>query len=66
MKECGGVDIYIHIFFTSALVGDEWPPLRSYRFTPGERAPGSHFIGGWVGPRADLDNVEKRNFLSYM
>jgi hypothetical protein len=24
-------------------------------FTPGERAPGTHCIGGWVGPRAGLD-----------
>jgi hypothetical protein len=25
------------------------------RFTPGQRAPGTHCIGGWVGPRAGLD-----------
>jgi hypothetical protein len=25
------------------------------RFTPGERTPGTHWIGGWVGPRAGLD-----------
>ena len=33
---------------------------------PGKR-PGTHFIGGWVGPRADLDGCEKsrphRDFL---
>jgi hypothetical protein len=23
--------------------------------TPGERAPGTHWIGGWVDPRVDLD-----------
>jgi hypothetical protein len=34
------------------------------RFTPGERAPGTHWIGGWVGPRAGLDDVEKRKFLT--
>jgi hypothetical protein len=33
------------------------------RFTPGERAPGTHLIGGWVGPRSGLDVVEKRNIL---
>jgi hypothetical protein len=27
---------------------------------PGERAPGNHWRGGWVSPRADLDAVEKR------
>jgi len=26
-------------------------------FTPRERAPGTHWIGGWVGPRAILDVV---------
>jgi hypothetical protein len=25
------------------------------RFTPGERAPGTHCTGGWVGPTAGLD-----------
>jgi hypothetical protein len=27
-------------------------------FTSGERAPGTHSIVGWVGPRADLDADE--------
>jgi len=33
---------------------------RSGRFTPRQRAPGTHWIGGWVGPRAVLDAVVKR------
>jgi hypothetical protein len=37
---------------TSALDGGEWSPSRSGRFTPRERAPGTHWIRGWVGPRA--------------
>jgi len=28
--------------------------------TPGERAPCSHLIGGWVGPRVVLDAVAKK------
>jgi hypothetical protein len=28
-----------------------------------ERAPCTHWIGGWVGPRAGLDAVEKRRVL---
>jgi hypothetical protein len=32
------------------------------RFTPKERAPGTHWIGDWVGPRAVLDAVVKRKF----
>jgi hypothetical protein len=27
-------------------------------FTPGERAPATHWIGGWVGPTAGLDEVK--------
>jgi hypothetical protein len=26
---------------------------------PQERAPGTHLIGGWVDPRAGLDDMEK-------
>jgi hypothetical protein len=51
-------------FFTSALVGEEWSAYRTRRFTPGERAPGIHWIGGWVGPGADLDDAENRKFLT--
>jgi hypothetical protein len=49
---------------TSALVGGEWSASRPNRFTPGERALGTHWIDGWVGPRAGLDDVEKRKFLA--
>jgi hypothetical protein len=59
MKVYGGVDVYIHIFLTSALAGGEWSASRPGLFTVGERAPGAHWIGGWVDPRAGLDNVEK-------
>jgi hypothetical protein len=31
---------------------------------PRERAPGTHWIGGWVGPRAVLDRVVKRKIPS--
>jgi hypothetical protein len=63
MKAYKGVDVYIQIFLTSALVGDEWSASRPRHINPGETAPGTHWIGGWVGPRAGLDDVEKRNFL---
>jgi hypothetical protein len=64
MKAYGGVGVLIYIFLTSALVGGEWPASRPCRFTPGERAPDTHWIGGWVDPRAGLDDVEKRKFLT--
>jgi hypothetical protein len=66
MKAYGGVDVWIHIFLTTALVGGEWSASRPCRFTPGERAPGTHWIGSCVGPRASLDYVEKRKFLALL
>jgi hypothetical protein len=60
MKAYGRVDVYIHIFLTSALVGGERLVSRPCRFTPGERAPGTH----WVAPRSGLDNMEKRKFFT--
>jgi hypothetical protein len=53
------VDVLTHVFLTSALVGGERLASRPGRFTPEERVPGTHWIGGWVDPRASLDNVEK-------
>jgi hypothetical protein len=64
MKACGGVDIYIHIFFASALAGVELLASCPDRFTSGERAPVTHWIGGWVGPRTGLDDVERKKFLT--
>jgi hypothetical protein len=64
MKAYGGVDLQILIFLTSAVVRGEWSASRTGRFTPGERAPGTHWIGGCVVPRAGLDNVKKRKFLT--
>jgi hypothetical protein len=45
---------------TSALDGGEWSTSRPGRFTPKERAPGTHWIGGWMGPRTVLDAVVKK------
>jgi hypothetical protein len=44
---------------TSAQGRGEWSASDFCRFTPGERAIITHWIGGWVGPRAGLDAVEK-------
>jgi hypothetical protein len=37
---------------------------RPDRFIPGEKASGTRWIGGWVGPRTCLGDVEKRKFLT--
>jgi hypothetical protein len=42
----------------------EWSASCPSRFTPRERAPGTHWIGGWVGSRAVLDAVVKRKIPS--
>jgi hypothetical protein len=59
METYGGVDVWIDNFFTPALVDDERSASHHDRVSPGERAVGIHCIGGWVDPRADLDDVEK-------
>jgi hypothetical protein len=66
MKAYGGVDVQIHIFLTSTLVKGEWSPSRPGRFTHRERVPSTHWIGGWVDPRAGLDNLEKRKFSNLL
>jgi hypothetical protein len=51
-------------FTTSALDRGEWSVSRpGCAFTPGERTPGTHCTGGWVGPRAGLDTEVKRKIL---
>jgi hypothetical protein len=49
---------------TSALDVGEWSASRHGRFTPRERAPCTHWIGGWVGLRAVLDAAVKRKIPS--
>jgi hypothetical protein len=51
MKAYGGVDVLIHVFLISALVGGEWSASRPGRSTPG--------LGSKVGPGAGLDYSEK-------
>jgi hypothetical protein len=55
-------DVQIQVFLTSKLGGGKWSASSHGRLTPaGERAPGTHCIGGWMGPRAGLDDVPYRN-----
>jgi hypothetical protein len=52
-------------FFNSALDGGEWSASQTGRFTPRERDPGTHWIGGSVGSRAGLDAVVKGKVPSH-
>jgi hypothetical protein len=56
MKAYGGVDVYIHVFLTSELVGGERSASSPGHFTPGDKLPVP--IGQedrWAG----LDDMEK-------
>jgi hypothetical protein len=64
MKAYWGVEVKLHSFFDLGTRWGEWSASRPGRFTPRERAPGTHWIGGWVGPTAVLDAVVKRKIPS--
>jgi hypothetical protein len=51
MKAYGGVNVYIHVFVISTLVGGEWSDSRLVRFTHS-----THLEGGQVGPRRRGEN----------
>jgi hypothetical protein len=50
------------VSLTSALDGSGWSTPRPRRFTPRER-PGTHFTGGWVGPRAGVRKISFPNVI---
>jgi hypothetical protein len=58
------MEVYVHLFLTSALDGGEPSASRPDRFTPRVKAPGTHWTGGWVGSRVVLDAVVKRKTRS--
>jgi hypothetical protein len=59
-KMYGGVEIQLHAFLATELDGGKWTASRPGRFTLGERASGTHCVGGWAGPRPRLDAVASR------
>jgi len=40
------LEVQLHTFLTLALDGSKWAVSR-----PGERAPSTYWIGGWMDPR---------------
>jgi hypothetical protein len=64
MKVYWGVEVWLHEFFNSPLDEGEWSASRPGHFSSRERAPDTHWIGGWVGLRAGLDTVVKRKIPS--
>jgi hypothetical protein len=53
------VNVQINVFLTSEIVGSEWSASRPCSFTTEERVSDIHWLGGWVGPRAGLNVMEK-------
>jgi hypothetical protein len=64
MKMHCGVEVQHYTFLTLELEEGERSASCHSHFTPKERAPGTHWIGGWVSPRIGLDVVEKRKIPS--
>jgi hypothetical protein len=60
----GGIDPNFLDLGTSWRGVVSFTALPLYPPPPGERTPGTQRIGGWVGLRAGLDDVEKRTFLT--
>jgi len=50
-------------YLTLVLDGGEWSASHTSHFTPREKAPSSHWLGVWEGPRAVL-GVGQREFLA--
>jgi len=46
---------------TSTPDGSVWSASRPGRFAPRERAAGTHWIGGWMGPGPGMDAKANRN-----
>jgi hypothetical protein len=51
-------------FMTLTLDGSRWLHLRHYRFTTGDTVPGTHWIGGWVGPELVWKPLTRETFLT--
>jgi len=53
-RNAGGMNVQLYSFLTIAQDGHKWLTLWSGRFVSA-----THWIGGWVGPRASLDLLRK-------
>jgi hypothetical protein len=61
-----GVEEIQLLFFLD--LGTRWGCVVSFTprplFSPGERTPGTHCTGGWVGPGAGMDTEAREKILS--
>jgi hypothetical protein len=64
MKTYWGVELQLHAFLISALDGGEWSTSGPGPFISRERDSDTHWIGSWVGSRADVGAVVKKKIPS--
>jgi hypothetical protein len=60
-RHIGGEEVLLHTFSTIELDGGEWSASLPDCFTSGERTCSTYRIGGWVGSRAGMDVLKKRD-----
>jgi len=48
----GGVEVWLLVFLTLALDAGEWSASHPSHFTAGERAPCTHWRGGFMDPKS--------------
>jgi hypothetical protein len=65
MKTLMAVEIYLHAFLVSTVVGGKWSASRHGRLIPSENAPGIHWTGGSVASRGRFDAVEIRKMFCF-
>jgi hypothetical protein len=53
----------VPLYLTSVLGAGERLASRPGRFTAQERAPGTDWIGGWVGPKGSLEAMKRTENL---
>jgi hypothetical protein len=58
------MNFQVDVFLTLALVGGKKSDLHSDRFTREKEPLGTLSIGGWVGPRTVLHDVERGETLN--
>jgi hypothetical protein len=66
MKRYEGVGIQLHIFLTLVLAGGEWSASHHSHLTAQAKSPSTCCIGDWVGPRIDLEDMERITIFHLM
>jgi hypothetical protein len=64
ITEKGVTEVFLNRIMENEVIqilnGGEWSASHPGLFNPRVRAPGTHWIGSWVGPTSGLDMVAKR------